>query len=272
MEHSKIYVSTAQFAKLAGVSKQTLIYYDKMGIFHPSYVDEKKYRYYSLSQHDAFYVITMLRHLGTPLKEIKQYIENRNIDSFLTLLDKKQDEIKSKIAELNELSQLIDKRRAMTLYGMREKHTEDVVIYKMPEERIILSQPILDHNEMNFCNAIGDLESYIIDNNYKTFSTGAMIDKESILNKEYKNISHLYAKTDVMCERTHVKPAGEYAVTYHYGEYETTYLAYYRLIKYINDNGYEIAGNAYEDALLDFCTQRSESEYLSEISIQVELK
>lgn len=272
MDSNKKLIKTAQFAKLCNVSKQTLIYYDKMGIFHPAYVDEKGYRYYSIIQHEPFMVIMMLRQLGTPLKEIKQYLHDRNTQNFLELLEKKQVEIKKKIKELNELSLLIDKRRNMTLYGMREKYTEDVIIYSIPEERIIVSNSIVNHDEATYINTISELENYIFKNNIKTYNTGAMLPKESVQKKEYNKPEYLYVKTDVMCERTHIKPAGLYAITYHYGDYDTTYLAYYRLIKYIEDNGYEIAGNAYEDGLLDFCTQKDVSEYLSEISIRVELR
>lgn len=272
MDNPKKYVSTAQFAKLCNVSKQTLIYYDKTGVFKPSYVDEKGYRYYSLTQHEAFYIISMLRHLGTPLKEIKEYIENRSPERFLELLDQKQTEIKNKIKELNELNQLIDKRRVMTLYGIREKHTEDIVVSNMPEERIILSLPITGHNETCYINLISDLERYIKDNNYKSFTTGAMLEKDTIINHNFDTLSRFYVKSDVVCERTHIKPAGLYAVTYHYGDFGTTHHAYRRLLKYIKQNGYVISGNAYEDGLLDFCTQRSEAEYLSKISIQVELR
>ena len=61
-----------------------------------------------------------------------------------------------------------------------------------------------------------------------------------------------------------------YATTFHKGDYETTYLAYKRLIKYIEFNNYVVVGNEYEDALLDTCTKKSEEEYLTRVSIQVE--
>jgi len=72
------------------VSKQTLIYYDKIGIFHPNYKDKKGYRFYTLSQLDAFNVIAMLRELGTPLRDIKEYLENKSTYSFIELLKEKQ--------------------------------------------------------------------------------------------------------------------------------------------------------------------------------------
>ncbi|HBY3460150.1 TPA: MerR family DNA-binding transcriptional regulator, partial [Clostridioides difficile] len=36
----KQYFTTGEFAKLCGISKQTLIFYDKIGIFSPEYKDK----------------------------------------------------------------------------------------------------------------------------------------------------------------------------------------------------------------------------------------
>ncbi|EGT4207022.1 MerR family DNA-binding transcriptional regulator, partial [Clostridioides difficile] len=49
----KQYFTTGEFAKLCGISKQTLIFYDKIGIFSPEYKDKNNYRYYSVYQYDT---------------------------------------------------------------------------------------------------------------------------------------------------------------------------------------------------------------------------
>ena len=41
------YVTTGEFAKLAGVSKDTLFHYEKIGLFKPEIVCKNEYRYYS---------------------------------------------------------------------------------------------------------------------------------------------------------------------------------------------------------------------------------
>jgi hypothetical protein len=37
------YFSTGEFARLANISKQTLIFYDKKGIFSPEYKDKNNF-------------------------------------------------------------------------------------------------------------------------------------------------------------------------------------------------------------------------------------
>ena len=53
--------SIGELASYQNISKQTLIYYDKIGLFKPAYVDpDNKYRYYTVKQfHDLDSMLTM---------------------------------------------------------------------------------------------------------------------------------------------------------------------------------------------------------------------
>lgn len=55
---------TGEFAKLCGVNKRTLHYYDEQGIFSPDHVGENHYRYYSARQLYPFIMIRLLRQMG----------------------------------------------------------------------------------------------------------------------------------------------------------------------------------------------------------------
>lgn len=62
------YFTPAELAKLFGISKQLLLYYDKNDIFSPEFVDEKGYRFYVLSQYFTLQIIISLRKLNVSLK------------------------------------------------------------------------------------------------------------------------------------------------------------------------------------------------------------
>src|SRR5690625_34215 len=79
------YFTAGEFAHLCKVNKQTLIYYERIGLFSPIYKDEKGYRYYSVSQYDFFSVIELLKEIGMPLKEIQHYMANKSPDRFIQL-------------------------------------------------------------------------------------------------------------------------------------------------------------------------------------------
>lgn len=61
----------SEMASLFNVSRQTLIYYDKIGLFKPAVVNEKGYRFYSPTQiPGSCALICMLRDLGLELDEM----------------------------------------------------------------------------------------------------------------------------------------------------------------------------------------------------------
>ena len=75
----KIYLTTGEFAKLAGVTKHTLFYYDEI-IFSPrSKMKRTDTRYYYLSQLEVLDVIYILRELNMPLNEIQSYMDSRQL-------------------------------------------------------------------------------------------------------------------------------------------------------------------------------------------------
>ena len=73
---------------MVGVNKQTLLYYDKIHLFSPEYVDDMGYRYYTFTQLDCFYAIMTLKTIGMSLEEIKEYFDTRDAERTAKLLQK----------------------------------------------------------------------------------------------------------------------------------------------------------------------------------------
>lgn len=82
----KKYLSISQIAELHDVSRQTLIYYDKIGLFKPTYIDNNGYRYYSPYQIPFLREICFLKSIGIKLEDIKINIKNRDITKAIFLL------------------------------------------------------------------------------------------------------------------------------------------------------------------------------------------
>ena len=81
--------SIGEVSKYQNISKQTLIFYDKIGLFRPAYVDpDNGYRYYSAGQIDYLDTILIMKKIGFSLNEIKTHMQHYNIDSSLTALRK----------------------------------------------------------------------------------------------------------------------------------------------------------------------------------------
>lgn len=51
MSDKKEYYTAGELAKLFGIPKQTMFYYDKMGLLTPEFVAKNGYRYYAMPQY-----------------------------------------------------------------------------------------------------------------------------------------------------------------------------------------------------------------------------
>lgn len=128
------YVTTGEFAKLAGLNKKTLIYYDEIGLFKPAFVDDKGYRFYSQFESDRLSLIITLRDLGVPLKDIKEYLSCGAPEELSSMLQKREEEIDALIDTLKDRKALLQRVRkeseAYTSFCGRE-----YIIKSFPEER-----------------------------------------------------------------------------------------------------------------------------------------
>lgn len=85
----------SEMASLFNVSRQTLIYYDKIGLFKPAVVNEKGYRFYSPTQIPLMRLICMLRDLGLELDEIDRLTSTFDIGEMT-------DHLRSRVRALDE--------------------------------------------------------------------------------------------------------------------------------------------------------------------------
>ena len=98
-----------EISKHQNISRQTLIFYDKIGLFRPAYVDpENGYRYYSTAQLDYLDTICIMKKFGFSLDEIKSHMKSYTLDTSLIALRKQLTIIDRQIKDL----QLIKSRVA----------------------------------------------------------------------------------------------------------------------------------------------------------------
>ena len=114
--------SIGELAGYQNISKQTLIFYDKIGLFRPAYVDpNNNYRYYEAKQIDYLDTILIMKEMGFSLSEIQEHMKNYTIDTSLVTLRKQLTVIDQQITHL----QLIRKRlahRCEQMENVKELH------------------------------------------------------------------------------------------------------------------------------------------------------
>ena len=271
--NNKEYFSTGEFAKLANVSKQTLIYYDKSDIFSPVYKDENNFRYYSLSQFETLDTLISLREIGVPLEEIKAYLRNKDIESLAELFKKKNELIKKQINKLKNISNKIENKSLKLEKAIKQQLIIEPYFKSCDLTYILISRVDSDDYKKIMLKIIEFINHYkekeVFDNGN---SIGGIIKKENILSGKCNNISAVYimVNSKIIADDVSVKSKGIYAYINHRGGYDTTHISYKKLIDFIENSGYEIVGDAYENELIGYLSARSQEEYLIELSIQVQ--
>ncbi|MBA9087921.1 DNA-binding transcriptional MerR regulator [Fontibacillus solani] len=270
MDHKFAYVSSGQFATMCNINKKTLFHYEEIGLFSPAYVNEKGYRYYSLSQLDVFSIISILKDLGVPLKKIKEYLDKRTPKLILDLSREKILEVENEISKLQKVKHVLEETIDYTQRGLNSWKSE-VRLEEHEEETLILSQRIKDsdrQSDINWMNFFKKFESQT--QSKDTSFVGAMITKVNVLEKKYGSKYYLFAKTKNPSHgiQVYVKPKGTFAVTFHHGSYETIGLTYQNIINFLNENNMVMGEYVFEEYLIDEVAVQKDNDFITQITVQ----
>ncbi len=269
--NSKGYFSTAEFAKLIGVTKHTLFHYDKMGVFSPEVKLDNDYRLYSYTQIDAFLVISTLKELGMSLREIKNYLDKRNPEDFILLLEEKEIEMEEKIEKLTQMKKHISNKASLTRESLsiRENH----IFITAEEEEWMLVTNILEAEDTR---DMGILISKHISNckNQGLFtpsSIGHIIHIHDVKARNYLKYSYFFTKINHKKDekKIHLKRAGRYLNIFHKNGFFSTSKAYENLLEYAQKNNLALDSYFYEDIILDELSVNSYEDYTLKICIRI---
>lgn len=266
--------TTGEFAGLCNVKKQTLFHYDHIGILKPDIVADNGYRYYSYLQLDTFNTISMLKELGMPLSDIKNYLNRRNPKDFLRLLHCQQKTVDEKLSEILWLKSFIDRRIQLTAEGIAAIHNK-IYIEERPEEYYIITEYKGGTEERNIYQALAAHLSFCHENQiYSPYAIGALVPTDEDFSDEADyGYSHFYTKIEPVDadinDSVTVIPARKCAVICSTKGYDDTPSLYRRLLSYTCENGYDAGPYFFEDILLDNMSGFSYDEYTLKISIPV---
>ena len=104
-------LTIGQFAQFNNISQQTLRYYDQIGLLHPAEQNEKTgYRYYRITQCATLDIISHMKSLGIPLRDIHTYLQTNDKNWFVKTLEQKYDINARQIALLQETQAVIRRK------------------------------------------------------------------------------------------------------------------------------------------------------------------
>lgn len=260
------YLSIGEFAKLTSISRRNLLFYDESGVLQPEYINDKGYRYYSMLQMDAACLVTTLRELGVPLKDIKRYHEQRSPETMLEVFQQQKVEIVEKIRKLESILALLE-YRIDTIERFKDADTERITIQRCPEESVYYSEPVTQ-TEGSLVEQITRFYFECKDMDCKLgYTVGRSVTPENLMAGAWEQTHRFYYKEP---QSSGIKPEGLYVTGFQRCHYGASAPLYERLILFIQDNGLRICGDSYEEHLLNELCIVDPSDYLMRIQIPVE--
>ncbi|HID0815922.1 MerR family transcriptional regulator [Clostridium botulinum] len=259
--------TTGEFAKRFGVKKDTLFYYDKIGLFKPAGISDNGYRYYTIPQSDIFWVIQSLRDLNFPLKSLDNYLKAPSPQELIELSKNQLNKVDQEIEKLIQIRSILN-RIVLQSEEALNAPLDKVILMDLEEEPILYS----DKNTLKGDTTNEEWSSYYEEFFKKTelrgpAFIGSVIDKNDLLSGKFGRIDRLFVRMDKP-EAT-MKPAGLYAVTYYKGSYEAIVDFYEVFMRKIKEQGLIICGDAYEEYLLNVLATQNSMDFVTKISVAV---
>ena len=208
-----------------------------------------------------------------PLKQIKNYIDERNPAALKQLLEEQYKKVHAEQERLKRIEQVIETKLSLVhLSESPEVSGEDqtVRLEQTPEEYLIIS-PRLDTDDHDtlirtICEHIGYCNHNELNAGHPY---GAMVSTDSLLEGHWDTYAHFFTKIPhkIAGHPLHVKPAGTYAVTYLKGNYYEAADVYRRLLSFIREHNLKMGEFSYKEAVLDEIAVASADEYITKISV-----
>ena len=269
MKNRKYLYTTGQFAKLNGINKRTLHYYDEIGLFCPECKGENGYRYYICFQTVQLELILMLRKIGLSIDEILRYQQSPSGASFEELISDKKQLIDRSIQELLHIKSFLERKSDKLAMGLSAVHGK-VDVVSLPRQPLLLSAPITgayDHGDFAVA-ADFSLRLKSIFGLYDNF--GSRIPVQRILEGRYDDYEcfFAYGRTDSEAYDT-ARPAGTYLRAYCVGNWDRLGEVYSLMVSYAEEHRLELGGYAYEEGLNEMWL-RNRDDYITMITVQCE--
>lgn len=265
-----LYMTTGEFAKLMGVTKETLFHYDEIGLFCPEVVTEHGYRQYSVNQVEVMDTILMLRELGMPLKEIREFMRHRSAERILQVFEQRETQLDQQIKKLQQMKKWMA-QRTRKIQAIQDLHTEEISIQTFPE-RYYLYASVSPDDEWAYYQKTGEMI-------FELEQEGMPMDYDLAYIQSKENlVCGLYDVYDTAGLLLEEKPnnlhcltfpAGEYLTAYHVGHWDTMSEAYERLLAYEKTKNLRTDDTYLEHFVVDNFVVDSIDEFVTEISVRL---
>lgn len=272
---SKDLFQIGEVARMFHLSVSSLRHYEAMGLLVPEVTDpETGYRYYSTRQFEPLNTIRYLRALDMPLNEITDFLQNRDLDKMEEKLQQQKEIVIKREQELkrierkigNRLNQLKDARNSVldvialtTTRACRLVWMEDNLTIK---EFVDMETPIrkLEQKQKEALIFLGKV--------------GVGIAAEQLLKGQFQQYNGIFLLLDEedQYDGTVIHLQETLCVSVRFrGSHKEAPVQYEKLMNYIQEHGFKIAGFSREITMIDYGLTNDTEKFVTEISIPVKV-
>ena len=257
-----------EFAEAVGTTKDTLLHYDRIGLFHPELVADNGYRYYAPKQIWIFTQIQRLKKMDVGLQDIRHYMDTRDPQKYIALLKGQVEEAKE---EIERLSNMIDSMER-SLQDTEEALDQDDSFNVVHCEAVwgIRTQTVEEAFGKDYLKFWKRLESKY---DFSTSTLTGAVKMEEILaeieNGDQCDYLYLQLNPERHPDAEIVRPEGDFLVGYHKGRDRDLMDTYRKMVKYAREQGLVFGEYAYEEYLISQIAVRDSRSNVTKILLQL---
>lgn len=255
-----------EVARLYGIGTDTIRYYEEHGLVTPNRA-ENGYRMYSIHDIWRMNVIRDLRALGFSVERIREYLNNRSVETTLALLHEERAAISAQIARLSALDKNVATRmknikeagrhptgvvRQLTLPARRCHQIEES--FATDEEVDVLMKRLLNHDPQRL---------FLIGSN----NLGCRVPKSAVISGQYQKYSAAFI---IDGSGENIIPGGQYLCLRYNGLSKQTSKYVPVMLDYAKKHGLAPAGDLLELIWIDIHEAADTNEHVTELQLHVE--
>jgi len=260
------------FSQISKTTIKTLRYYDEIGLLKPAQIDDVNgYRYYTSDQLFTLHRIVALRQIGLSLDEVAAVLKGAPAGE---IIRQRKEEVAAQLREMQDQLSRLDHFIHTTREENKMKYS--AVIKELPECIVYTKRFIApDYDSyFNLIPAIGkevraanpDLKCAVPEYCFIEYHDGEYREKD--IDIEYHEAVERFGNETGTIKFKRI-PALTALAVMHRGPYAGLKDAYAFAFKWIEENGYTMAGNPRESYIDGIWNREDEADWLTELQIPV---
>ncbi len=272
-----------EVSEITGINKRTLRYYDEKGLIVPFERDEiNNYRHYSEQQIVDALMVREMRHRGFSMTEIKNLINSHDLEKVHQVLSDKVRSLEKKISELTDqlkytqiTRDLIDDAIVVCRNNVQPENNQ-ITIDQMPEMTVLFDRRRsgVNANQL-FWTRYNDLQMKREEENVTAAGPFSAIFYDHYFNQfffeegDFEVYLPILETDRVSNSIRKISPFRRASMTF-VGWYADLLATYVELVKQIEQQGFKIAGPAYEEYLVEFSHGVPKDKCVTRVSFPIE--